>query len=439
MTLNEIQTASTFDYGALDVEARIVVQQKTGEIHERVDTVRRSVIEVGQRLIEVKVLLKHGQYGDWLRAEFGWSQDTAERMVNVARLARQIPQIAEFEDQIARSALTVLAKPSTPPAAVQEVVELAEKGVDVTHALAQEVIDEHKSAEESGYIWGDNHHTPMTDAEVTAFGFPEPAISQTHPFFSGQSSGSATCTACGEVHARWTAAYEGNWRCGLCGEMTPDADMRPYTRQQRIAEERGKKKKPRTNRAGSTTAEQPTGWDACQTPSYALHALEPFMHQVKAFWNVWEPACGEGLLVDGLHDYGFANVMGTDLLTGQNFFSTQLVGWDVQITNPPYTIKYDWLARSYALQMPFALLMPIDVFGSKQAQDLFDRYGVEVILMDERIDFKMPERGWNGSGAHFSTAWFTWGLSIGRVLSYARITEAKKKFVEQLIERGEKL
>jgi hypothetical protein len=133
-----------FAYDALDSETRIVVQQKTGEIRERVDAMQRSTIEIGQRLREVKARLKHGEWGDWLQSEFRWSDQTALNMINVAVLAEQTPKILEFEDRFAKSALTAIAAPNTPPAARQAALELAESGEKVTSAKAQQLIAEHK-------------------------------------------------------------------------------------------------------------------------------------------------------------------------------------------------------------------------------------------------------------------------------------------------------
>lgn len=139
-----VEAIAPFDYSQLESEARIVVQQKTGEIRERVESMRRSGIEIGQRLREVKAKLKHGEWGLWLASEFRWSDQTALNMINVAEMADQTPKILEFEDRFARSALTTLAAPSTPPAARQAALELAEAGEKVTSTMAQQLIAEHK-------------------------------------------------------------------------------------------------------------------------------------------------------------------------------------------------------------------------------------------------------------------------------------------------------
>lgn len=169
---------------------------------------------------------------------------------------------------------------------------------------------------------------------------------------------------------------------------------------------------------------EPQGFDACQTPAYALDPLIPYLDGHLTFW---EPAAGEGLLVEALYDSDIndgtvVGVITSDILTGQNFFDYQPEHeWDCIVTNPPFSLKFPWLKRCYELGKPFALLLPVETLGTKTAQDMFREYGVEVILMDKRVNFKMPNKGWEGGGAQFPVAWFTWGLNIGSPLTFARL------------------
>lgn len=184
----------------------------------------------------------------------------------------------------------------------------------------------------------------------------------------------------------------------------------------RLANESNGRQKPKTNRAGDLYV--PQGFDACQTPPAAIDPLLPFLD---VSWTVWEPACGEGLLVEALYDSGFHDVEISDLLTGKNFFEYAPTSWDCLVTNPPYSIKYKWLERCYQLGKPFALLLPVETLGAATAQVLFREYGVELILLDKRVNFKMPNKGWDGGGAQFPVAWFTWGLGIGQQLTFGRL------------------
>lgn len=173
--------------------------------------------------------------------------------------------------------------------------------------------------------------------------------------------------------------------------------------------------KPKINRAGDIY--QPQGFDACQTPPAAV---EPLIAHLSEDWIVWEPACGEGMIVEALYKAGH-DVVGSDILQGCNFFEHEPEHWDCLVTNPPYSIKYQWLERCYALGKPFALLLPVETLGAQRAQALFIEHGVQIILFDKRVNFKMPNVGWEGSSAQFPTAWFTWGLDLETQIVFAKL------------------
>lgn len=140
-----IVQATMFDYAELDTETRIVVQQRTSEIKALMKRAASDIIEIGQKLIEVKArlgdTLGYGYFGKWLDAEFDWSADTAERFMSVARRFGNFPQIAE---SFAPSALYLLAARSTPEAARAEAIARAEEGEDITHATARSIVHDHK-------------------------------------------------------------------------------------------------------------------------------------------------------------------------------------------------------------------------------------------------------------------------------------------------------
>jgi hypothetical protein len=161
---------------------------------------------------------------------------------------------------------------------------------------------------------------------------------------------------------------------------------------------------------------EPKGYDACQTPAYAIDPLLPYL---QPGWQVWEPAAGEGNLVEAFYDAGFS-VTDSDILTGQNFFDHEPVKWDCLVTNPPYSIKYDWLKRCYELGKPFALLVPVETIGAQAAQNLFKQYGVELMLLNRRVNFKMPNKGWEGGGAQFPVLWLCWHI-LPKEINYGEI------------------
>lgn len=141
--MTEIMQSSLFDYGQLDAETRIVVQQRTEEIKVLVRRSAQDIIDIGNKLIDVKARLGHGNFGGWLESEFSWSEGTARRFINVALNMRQIDHGDRFE----MKALYLLAAPSTPEAARIEAIAHAQAGEFITHKVAQEIVAVSKAAE----------------------------------------------------------------------------------------------------------------------------------------------------------------------------------------------------------------------------------------------------------------------------------------------------
>lgn len=160
--------------------------------------------------------------------------------------------------------------------------------------------------------------------------------------------------------------------------------------------------------------------DDFQTPP---EALEPLLPYLKPEWTIWEPAAGMWYLVDGFQERGF-NVIATDkyydadVETGALDFliNKPPEDFDCIITNPPFSQKQNFLERCYGLEKPFALLLPLTTFETAKRQRLFRDYGVEILFMQKRVNFVIPSG--KGGGSWFATAWFTFGLKIGKELNF---------------------
>ena len=155
--------------------------------------------------------------------------------------------------------------------------------------------------------------------------------------------------------------------------------------------------------------------DDFQTPKIALKPLIPFL---KKDWTIWECAEGKENLVRGLKEFGF-NVVGSDILNGHNFLNYQIPIFNCIITNPPFSLKQEFLERCYELKKPFALLLPLTTFETAKRQELFKKYGLQVIFFNKRINFITPSG--KGSGSWFASAWFTWGLNLPKDLNFVEL------------------
>jgi len=173
--------------------------------------------------------------------------------------------------------------------------------------------------------------------------------------------------------------------------------------------------KPKINRAGSV--KESKNYDRCQTPAYALDPLLPYL---RPDWAIWECAAGAGRLVRALTPH-VRQVVASDILDGRSFFDWRPDCFDAIVTNPPYSIKFKWLAHCYALGKPFALLVPVETIGAKGAQRLMERYGAEQLLLSPRVNFEMPNIGEKGKGAQFPVMWLCWRM-LPNPIVYGRIT-----------------
>lgn len=152
-------------YASLDVETRIVVQQHTSEIKTLMRRTAQDIVEIGQKLIEVKDRLEHGLFLSWLRMEFEWSVSAAYTFMQVAERFK----LVDFTKlQLAPAALYLLAAPSAPESASEEALLRAEQGEQITHRVAQEIIMAHKA-------------TPPPTGQEPMIGVPGPGDEENRP------------------------------------------------------------------------------------------------------------------------------------------------------------------------------------------------------------------------------------------------------------------
>jgi hypothetical protein len=100
------------------------------------------VIEIGRRLTEMKELCGRGNWLPWLQREFGWTDRHALNYMRVYGLSLKSENFSDL--RISVSGLYLLAAPSTPPEAVDEVIERAKSGERQAHAEIKGKIDEIK-------------------------------------------------------------------------------------------------------------------------------------------------------------------------------------------------------------------------------------------------------------------------------------------------------
>lgn len=186
---------------------------------------------------------------------------------------------------------------------------------------------------------------------------------------------------------------------------------------------------------------KPGTQDDCQTPPYAVTD-----ELASLFRNhcVWECATGNGYLTRALNNQGMdvyssdvnpqsGNVF--DFLYGDVWKYTSVIPVSAIITNPPYSMAIEFMDRCMDIGFPFALLMRAEILFTSGYDKTCKKYGVypSICIPSSRIDFKMPNMGWEGAGAHFPTAWFVAHAELepNKVYRWA-IQKPKKKDVPEL-------
>lgn len=155
--------------------------------------------------------------------------------------------------------------------------------------------------------------------------------------------------------------------------------------------------------------------DEFGTPKYAINPLLPFLNKKDI---IWECAWGKGSLAKHLEEKGFKVVGDSrDFINGE-----KINDCDILITNPPYSLKDEFLAIAFALKKPFAFLMPLTALEGLKRGKLFMEHGIQLIIPNRRINFETPSG--KGGGAWFQTAWFCWKMNLPKDLNFVELKRA---------------
>ncbi len=138
-----------FDYASLAPAVAREVRNTTRQIRARVKRTIRDIIEVGIGLLAVQDALPYGQFGPYLRSEFGWTDRTARNFKAVAAwLSDRMEIVSELH--LAPSAAYLLAGRSAPDSARQLALRRAQTGERITPRVAREILEQERAKLESG-------------------------------------------------------------------------------------------------------------------------------------------------------------------------------------------------------------------------------------------------------------------------------------------------
>lgn len=134
---------------------------------------------------------------------------------------------------------------------------------------------------------------------------------------------------------------------------------------------------------GYLTAKTDKASDEVYTPSYAVKPLIKYIKPGTTIWCPFDDSNSEYVKI--FREEGF-KVIASHINEGKNFFSYEPdESYDVIISNPPFSIKDDILARLKELNKPYALLLPIpSLQGQKRFPYIKD---CEALIFDKRVNY----------------------------------------------------
>lgn len=176
----------------------------------------------------------------------------------------------------------------------------------------------------------------------------------------------------------------------------------------------GSEKKQKTKRAQSivgTSAGRPDH-DWYPTPPEATLAL---LRQEDFEGSIWEPACGDGAMCEALKDFGYDDIIATDLIDrgygeGDHDFLKSERTADNIITNPPFKLAQEFVEHALTQTSgKVAMLCKLVFLEGQKRKDFFERTPLKTVyVFSKRVNFyREGEKGKLGTSM-IAFAWFVW-------------------------------
>lgn len=149
---------------------REFVRRATKKIIKLVERSVEAAFHIGKELIQVKAVLEHGKFLDWIGEEFEWGERTAQNLMGLAlSLEKKVGKNAKVCG-FGPSAMYLLTAPSAPDKALERAIEEAGKlpiGKKLKVARAKEIVEEEQAAEEAFEGLSPAHQAEIRQGMVT--------------------------------------------------------------------------------------------------------------------------------------------------------------------------------------------------------------------------------------------------------------------------------
>lgn len=159
--------------------------------------------------------------------------------------------------------------------------------------------------------------------------------------------------------------------------------------------------------------------DELYTPIYAT---TPLLKYLPKGITIWECT-----------DYGYSNITQVLKDSGYKVISTSkqdfdflkdkpLFNFDMIITNPPYSLKDEFIKKCYEYKKPFCLLLPLTSLEGVKRGQLFRENTIDVLVFDRRVEYMKTNRK---TGSWFNTSWFCYKV-LPKQLIFEKLERKEK-------------
>lgn len=148
--------------------------------------------------------------------------------------------------------------------------------------------------------------------------------------------------------------------------------------------------------------------DFYETP-YSI--TRQFLERESLSGKILEPSCGDGAIVRVLKEKGL-NAVGKDIFNGEDFL-LKTEKHDAIVTNPPFSLAYEFIQKAKTLTDYFAFLLPLSyLHGKKRFDNIYSDVNfplsrVYVFTRYPMLGEKLREDGKYNTGM-MVYAWFVW-------------------------------
>ena len=139
--------------------------------------------------------------------------------------------------------------------------------------------------------------------------------------------------------------------------------------------------------------------DNRKTPSILVSLILPYLRWRSVIWCPFDTE--DSQFVKVLSKAGH-QVIPTHIDHGQDFFNTQTPPLcDYIVSNPPFSRKLDVFQELFSRDLPFAMLMNLEILNYQEVGNFFYRHGeqLQLLIPDKKVSF-------DGHTSSFNTSYF---------------------------------